>query len=78
MEPTLKPKRAKYVPIAVLSCPCCTKKKKPFNSFRNLNIHLAKHHPDYPYKIILKDVVHRSGNKIVQGEVIVRTRKSRK
>jgi len=66
----------KYVPIAVLACPCCSGKKKPFKSFRNLNIHLAKRHPEYPYKIEL--VVLRSGTKTASRDVIVRTRKSRK
>jgi len=43
----------KYVPIAVLSCPCCSGKKKPFKSIKGLNVHLAKHHPEYQYKIVV-------------------------
>jgi len=67
----------KHVPIAVLSCPCCTRKKKPFKSFRSLNVHLAKSHPEYQYKIeILKNEVYRSGNKMVRGDIIVRTKKA--
>lgn len=66
----------KHVPIAVLSCPCCTQKKKPFKTFRSLNVHLAKRHPEYPYKIEL--VVLRSGTKTASRDVIVRTRKSSK
>ncbi len=69
----------KYVPIAVLSCPVCTRKKKPFKSIKSLNVHLAKHHPEYQYKIeIVKNEVYRSGNKMVRGDVIVKTRKSLK
>jgi len=69
----------KYVPIAVLSCPCCTRKKKLFKSFKSLNVHLAKGHPEYQYKIELVEMeFFRSGNKTVRRDVIVRTRKSRK
>ena len=69
----------KHVPIAVLSCPCCTQKKKPFKSFRSLNVHLAKSHPEYPFKIeIVEKVFSRSGNKTVRRDVIVGTRKSSK
>ena len=66
----------KYVPIALLICPCCTLKKKPFKSFKSLNVHLTKRHPEYQYKIeILKNEVYRSGNKMVRGDIIVRTKK---
>jgi hypothetical protein len=66
----------KHVPIAVLCCPCCTRKKKPFNSFKSLNIHLVKNHPEYQYKIeIVKNEVYRSGKKMVRGDVIVKTKK---
>jgi len=69
----------KYVPIAVLTCPCCTRKKKPFKSFRSLNVHLAKCHPEYPYKIeLIEKEFSRSGNKTVRRDVIVRTKISRK
>ena len=72
----IKQPKIKHVPIAVLSCPCCTRNKKPFKSFKSLNVHLAKNHPEYPYKIeILKNEVYRSGNKMVRGEIIVKTRK---
>ncbi len=67
----------KYVPIALLICPCCTLKKKPFKSFKSLNVHLTKRHPEYEYKIeLVKNEVHISGNKTVHGDVIVKTRKS--
>jgi len=67
----------KYVPIALLICPCCSKKKKPFKSFKSLNVHLTKRHPEYQYKIeLVKNEVHSSGNKMVRGDVIVKTRKS--
>jgi len=69
----------KYVPIALLICPCCTRKKKPFKSFKSLNVHLTKRHPEYPYKIeLVKNEFFSSGKKTVRGDVIVRTRKSRK
>ena len=75
----IKQPELKHVPIAVLSCPCCTLKKKPFKSFKSLNIHLAKDHPEYEYKIeIVKKEVYSSGNKMVRGDVIVKTRKSSK
>jgi len=69
----------KYVPIPLLICPCCTRKKKPFKSFKSLNVHLTKRHPEYQYKIeLVKNEVHSSGNKMVRGDVIVKTRKSSK
>ena len=69
----------KYVPIPLLICPCCTRKKKPFKSIKSLNVHLSKSHTDYEYKIeLVKNEVHVSGNKTVRGDVIVETRKSRK
>jgi len=67
--------KIKHVPIAVLYCPRCTKKKKPFKSFKALNIHLVKNHSDFPYKIeFLTNEVYRSGNKMVRGDVIVKTK----
>ena len=69
----------KYVPIPLLICPCCILKKKPFKSFKSLNVHLTKRHPEYQYKIeMVKNEVHSSGNKTVRGDVIVKTRKNRK
>ncbi len=67
----------KYVPIAVLICPCCTRKKKPFKSIKSLNGHISKSHTDYEYKIeIIKNGVYKPGSKNVDGDVIVATRKS--
>ena len=67
----------KYVPLPLLICPCCTRKKKPFKSFKSLNVHLAKQHPEYEYKIeMVKNDV--TGNKNGRGNVIVKTRKSSK
>ncbi len=75
----VKKPELKYVPIPLLICPCCTLKKKPFKSFKSLNVHLTKRHPEYQYKIeMVKNEVHISGNKTVRGDVIVETRKSRK
>ncbi len=69
----------KYVPIPLLICPRCPRKKNPFKSFKSLNVHLTKHHPEYPYKIeLVKNEVHSSGNKMVRGDVIVKTRKDLK
>jgi len=65
-EPIVKQPILKYVPIAVLSCPCCTRKKKPFESIKGLNGHLSKSHTDYEYKIV-----------VIKNEFF-RTRKSRK
>ena len=61
----LIPKHGIERPIAILVCPCCDRRKKPFLNFRSLNNHLTKHHSDYPYKIYLSKTGRHAG-KIVQ------------
>jgi len=69
--------KLKYEPIELLICPECSRKKKPFKSFKSLNVHLTKQHPDYEYKIMMVKNEIVSGNKTAQ-DVIVKTRKSNK
>ena len=56
--------------IAILACPCCDRRKKPFLTFRSLNNHLTKHHPDYHYSIHIG----KSGKNI--GQIIKRRKKT--